>query len=95
MTNVVIWKTEEELILREWADKAQCYHWMHMKTHQKYKRLNIYFMVPIAIVPTISGSTLFISSIFGSYEQLVTILVGILSIIISIVTSIYQALSIA
>ena len=25
------WKEEEEKILEEWADKAQCFEWMHQK----------------------------------------------------------------
>ena len=32
------WKKEEEEILEEWADKAQCYEWMHHQTHAVYKK---------------------------------------------------------
>ena len=30
-----IWKREEEELLREWADKAQCFRWLHTKSHEK------------------------------------------------------------
>ena len=25
------WKKEEETIIQQWADKAQCYQWMHSR----------------------------------------------------------------
>ena len=27
------WKAEEEQLLKDWADKAQCYEWMHLRSH--------------------------------------------------------------
>ena len=29
-----------EEILKEWADKAMCYRWLHSKSYQKYSRKN-------------------------------------------------------
>ena len=34
------WKEEEEKILREWADKAQCYEIMNTKSHEIFKFRN-------------------------------------------------------
>ena len=34
------WKSEEEELLKQWADKSQCYQWMHMKARQVYQRKN-------------------------------------------------------
>ena len=30
------WKHEEEKILKEWADKALCFRWLHSKAQQRY-----------------------------------------------------------
>ena len=32
------WKKEEEIIIKKWADKAQCYQWMHGKCRNIYKK---------------------------------------------------------
>ena len=34
------WKEEEENILREWADKAQCYELMNTKSHAIFNYRN-------------------------------------------------------
>ena len=36
------WKEEEEVLLKGWADKAQCYEWMHFKGYEKYKKVKRY-----------------------------------------------------
>ena len=32
------WKKEEEELLRDWADKAQCYQWLHLQAHDKFRK---------------------------------------------------------
>ena len=34
------WKKESELLLKEWADKAQCFRWLHTRAQQKYRIIN-------------------------------------------------------
>ena len=34
------WKKEEELIISQWADKAQCYQWMHAECRKIYQTKN-------------------------------------------------------
>lgn len=89
------WKHEEELILKEWADKAQCYYWMHLNSHRKYRWLNSVFIIPVTIISTVTGSALFASNMFGQFQQLITIIIGILNILTGVTTSVYQYLKIA
>ena len=44
-----LWKKEEEELLREWADKAQCFRWLHTKSHEKYRWINAYYTIPVII----------------------------------------------
>lgn len=90
------WKEEEELLLQEWADKAQCYEWMHFKTHEKYKRQNTWFTIPVIVLSTITGTANFAQERFkDEYKDMVIMSVGGLNIIAGIITTIYQYLKIS
>ena len=32
----VVWSPENESIMVEWCDVAQCYKWLNSKSHEKY-----------------------------------------------------------
>ena len=36
------WKEEDEILLKQWADKAQCYQWLHNKSRDKYQRKKVF-----------------------------------------------------
>lgn len=84
------WTPEIETLIAEWADRAQCYSWMHDKTSRAYASYNQYMMIPVIILSTLSGTANFgLDSFFqGStngktYASLgiggVSILTGIIS----------------
>lgn len=90
------WKEEEELLLQEWADKAQCYEWMHFKAHEKYKSQNNWFTIPVIIISTLTGTANFAQERFGdSVKPYVAMGVGGANIIAGLITTIYQFLKIA
>ena len=90
------WKEEEEKLLKDWADKAQCYHWMHLKAHKKFKKKNIWFTIPVIILSTITGTANFAQDRFGEdYKNSVIMSIGTLNIITGIITTIAQYLKIS
>jgi hypothetical protein len=90
------WKQEEELILKDWADKAQCYEWMHLKSHEKYKAKQIWFTIPVIVISTITGTANFAQERFGKdMVQYVVMIIGTLNLIAAIITTIYQFLKIS
>jgi len=90
------WKKEEEDLLKQWADKAQCYQWMHAKSHNIYSWKNALFTIPVIIISTITGTANFAQDRFGEDTRTyVVISIGTLSIIAGIITTIYQFLKIA
>lgn len=95
MTDRNFWKKEEELLLKDWADKALCYYWMHLHAHRKYRTRNIWFTIPVIIISTITGTANFAQSNYGNYVQLATILIGSMNIIAGIITTIFQFLKIS
>lgn len=90
------WKEEEEKILEEWADKAQCFEWMHNKTHNIYKKKNGYYTVPVIIISTFTGTANFAQErIPEEYVSMYVMIIGSLNILAGILTTIYQYLKIS
>ena len=90
------WKSEEEDLLKQWADKAKCYHWLHNKSREIYQRKNAWFTIPVIIISTIVGTANFAQDRFSDdVRSYVVISIGSLSIIAGIITTIYQFLKIS
>ncbi len=90
------WKSEEENILREWADKAQCYELMHAKSHAIYNKRNTLFVIPVIIISTLTGTANFAQDRVPShYLNLFVMMVGAFNILAGIITTISQYLKIA
>ena len=53
------WKEEEEILLKQWADKAQCYQWMHTRSREIYEKKNARYTIPVIIISTITGTANF------------------------------------
>ena len=50
----VEWSPENEMIMVEWCDVAQCYKWLNTRAHTKYKMMNAWFTIPAIALSTIS-----------------------------------------
>ena len=59
------WKHEEEVLLKQWADKAQCYQWMHNRSRQIYQRKNALYTIPVIIISTLTGTANFAQDRFS------------------------------
>ena len=90
------WSSENELILVEWCDAAQCYKWLHARSHVKYSLMHAWFTIPAIILSTISGTASFAtSSLPANMKTLAPIAIGSLNIFIGILTTIQQYLKIS
>ncbi len=90
------WKEEEEQILREWADKAQCYELMHSKAHEIYNYRNTLFVIPVIIISTITGTANFAQDRVPEDKQAVFVMVvGAFNILAAIISTIAQYLKIS
>lgn len=92
----VEWSPENEKILVEWCDIAQCYKWLNMRAHAKYSYLHAWFTIPAIILSTISGTASFAQQSFPpSTQAFVPMAIGSLNIFIGILTTIQQYLKIS
>lgn len=90
------WKPEEENIIKQWADKALCYHWMHSRCREIYQRRNTWFTIPVIIISTVTGTTNFAQDRFTEeMREFIVMGIGSLSIIAGIITTIAEFLKIA
>ena len=90
-----IWGPEHERVLAEWADKANCYNWLHTKCHEKFHELHIWYTVPVIIMSTLTGTANFAQSkIPESFQGYATMIIGAVNIAAGIITTVQQFLKI-
>ena len=89
------WKDEHEIILVDWADKAQCYRWMHRRAHEQYSRKNMWFTIPVIILSTVTGTANFAQErVSEDYRSMAVMVIGGLNIFAGVLTTIQQFLKI-
>ena len=91
--NIDEWTIYHEQLLSNWGDKANCYVWLHDKSHILYKKRNIYFSIPIIILSAISGTANYgITSIFPNlvYGNIIIGTIGLIVAIISFINNFYR-----
>jgi len=92
----VKWSDENENILVEWADIAQCYKWLNARAHAKYSYMHAWFTIPAITLSTISGTASFAQgSLPANIQPLAPAVIGTLNIFIGILTTIQQYLKIS
>jgi len=90
------WKEEEESLLKKWADKSQCYQWMHLKSRDIYQKKNAWYTIPVIIISTITGTANFAQERFSeSQRPYANMTIGTLSIIAGIITTVSQFLKVS
>jgi hypothetical protein len=95
-TRPVEWSPENELIMVEWCDVAQCYKWLNARSHQKFSNLNAWFTIPAIVLSTISGTASFAqTSLPLEYQTFSPMAIGAINIFIGILTTVQQYLKIA
>ena len=89
------WEESVEQILSELGDEAQINAYLHKKSNEYYTVQNIKYQLPIIILSALSGTGNFISSNFLTYQQIIVLAVGGVSIFTSIISSVAQFLKVS
>lgn len=61
-----IFKDQEET-LKKMADKGECFKTMHEKATKKYKLINLWFAIPIILIPVLVGIGVFTFEFYRDY----------------------------
>lgn len=87
------YKPEEEELLRECADKAQCYRIMHTWDYNDYRIQAMWFTIPVIILSTLTGTANFAQSSFpDEVVDYAPMMIGSINIVAGIVTTVSQFL---
>jgi hypothetical protein len=90
------WTPENEMIMVEWCDVAQCYKWLNSQAHKNYSYMHAWFTIPAITLSTISGTASFAqASLPVNYQTFAPMVIGALNIFIGILTTIQQYLKIS
>jgi hypothetical protein len=91
------WKEEEENLLKDWADKAQCYELLHSKSHAVYKSRHTWFVIPVIVISTVTGTANFAQDKITDEKNknIFVMVVGGLNIFAAIITTVSQFLKIS
>ena len=88
-----VWHEQQEKILKEWAEKAMCYRWMHDRAFRIYKKENMRFAIPVIILSTITGTANFAQESFPEFmKEYVPMGIGALNLVAGLLTTISQFL---
>jgi len=90
------WSDENENILVEWSDIAQCYKWLNARAHAKLSYMHAWFTIPAITLSTISGTASFAqASLPENIQAFAPAVIGTLNIFIGILTTVQQYLKIS
>jgi hypothetical protein len=92
----VDWSPENESIMVEWCDIAQCYKWLNSRAHSRYSYMHAWFTIPAIVLSTITGTASFAqTSLPIEYQAYAPMAIGTVNIFIGILTTIQQYLKIS
>jgi len=90
------WHSQQAKLLQNWAEIASSYRWMHNQAYMIYKKKNMWFMLPLIIMSTVTGTANFAQSTFPTgIRPYVPQIIGAINLISAIMTTIYQFLKIS
>ena len=92
--NNSIWSPEQEKLLAEWSEKAQCYRWMHSHAERKFRKGNFAFTIPIIIMSTLTGTANFgvNSYVPEEHQKMAQMAIGCVNIVAGILSTLQNFL---
>ena len=92
----ISWSEENETILVEWCDIAQCYKWLYTRSHTRFASMHAWFTIPTIIFSTVSGTASFAqASLPQEFQNYATLAIGSINILIGIFATVQQYLKIS
>lgn len=95
-TEVLIWHKQQEDILKDWAEMAASYRWLHSRSYNEFKRQNMYFALPVIVISTITGTANFAqSSLPVGVQSYAPAVIGFFNLTAGLITTIAQFLRVS
>ena len=84
------WSADLEHLVADWADKGQCYRWMHDKTSRKQAAYNQCMMIPVIVLSTLTGTANFgLDSLFSDpgHKKIASLSIGGFGILTGVIST--------
>jgi len=92
----IVWSQDNEKILVEWCDIAQCYKWLNFRSHNKLSSMQAWFTIPAIILSTITGTASFAQSTLPpNIQGFAPAIIGTINILVGILTTVQQYLKVS
>lgn len=92
----IVWSQDNEKILVEWCDIAQCYKWLNFRSHSKLSIQHAWFTIPSIVLSTITGTASFAQSTLPrDIQAYAPAVIGSINLLVGILTTIQQYLKIS
>ena len=90
------WSADNEEILVEWGDTAQCYKWLHTECHRRFSVKHAWYTIPAIIFSTIAGTASFAQSSLSRDAQFyASLAIGTVNIFVGILSTVQEYLKIS
>jgi hypothetical protein len=90
------WSADNEEILVEWGDTAQCYKWLHTECHRTFSVKHAWYTIPAIIFSTIAGTASFAQSSLSRDAQFyASLAIGTVNIFVGILSTVQEYLKIS
>lgn len=95
-TEELIWHKQQEDILKDWAEMAASYRWLHSRSYNEFKKQNMYFALPVIVISTITGTANFAqSSLPVGVQSYAPAVIGFFNLTAGLITTIAQFLRVS
>jgi hypothetical protein len=88
--NALLWTREQEELLKDWCDIANCFRWLHEQASFKNREINNKIALPVIILSTLTGTANFAmkSLVAEQYQIYASAAIGGINIFCGILTTI-------
>jgi hypothetical protein len=90
------WTSSLEILVAEWADKANCYRWMHDRAAASFGSSNFYMTLPVIVLSTVTGTASFgINGLLpddGAYAKYAGAAIGVVSLLTALIQTVSNTL---
>lgn len=87
------WTTEQELILKTFAEKSACYRYLNYDSYIYYKTIDQRFSLPIIVLSTLAGSASLGGNNLPEWSRYITLCSAIVNIITGIMGTVQRFLN--
>ena len=88
--NALLWTREQEELLKDWCDIANCFRWLHEQASFKNRDINNKIALPVIVLSTLTGTANFAmkSLVAEEYQIYASAAIGGINIFCGILTTI-------